>query len=148
MTCYDTFTQAVTDATNGKITNAPRDAATAVASKTFNDRINAVAQVKGRSAAGAAATVIEISFEHRDAGGSSLTWETSSGCNDSGGVEWQVGNVSGWWNDRISSFRTYARCQGKHWEHSNFRGASTGFWNSTSYIGNAMNDRTSSIQWG
>ncbi|GAA4236140.1 hypothetical protein GCM10022254_45060 [Actinomadura meridiana] len=140
MSCYDTFTEAIDDATGGKITNAPRDAAGAVASAAFNRRVDAAA---GRMAD----TVIEISYQHRDYQGATITWETSSGCDDSNDVEWEIGSISGSWNERISSFRTYASCQGKHYEHRDYGGASTPYWGSHKYIGDAMNDRTSSIRW-
>ncbi|WP_242910625.1 beta/gamma crystallin family protein [Actinomadura terrae] len=146
VSCYATFTEAINDATNGTIADAPENARSAVVDKGFNVRLNALATPKGR-AAGIASTVIEISFEHKDFQGTSLTWEASSGCNDSNDVEWQAASVSGWWNDQISSFRTYAKCQSDHWEDINFQGISTGYRNTTSYIGNAMNDRTSSIKW-
>lgn len=147
VSCYDTFTEAINDATNGKITDAPRNARTAVASAAFNNRINAIAQTKGQSAGQKASTVIEISYEHSSFQGASLTWETSGGCDNSSDVDWQAGSINGWWNDRISSFRTYANCLSRHWEHSNFQGISTGYWGTTGYIGDAMNDKASSIKW-
>jgi len=147
MSCYNTFTKAIADATGGKITDAPLNAATAVASKDFNDRINALAQVKSQPAAADAQVVIEISYQYRDYTGDDLIWGTSSGCDADTGIEWQAGSMPTGWNDRISSFRTFSRCQSKHWENTNFQGASTGFWNSTSYIGDAMNNQTSSIKW-
>ncbi|WP_242893044.1 hypothetical protein [Actinomadura litoris] len=146
VSCYATFTEAINDATNGKIANAPRNARSAVADKGFNGRLNALAKAN-RQSAGIASTVIEISFEHADFKGNSLTWETSAGCDNSSDVDWQAASVSGWWNDRISSFRNYADCQSNHWEDINFQGSSTGYRNTTSYVGDAMNDRTSSIKW-
>jgi hypothetical protein len=58
-----------------------------------------------------------------------------------------VGYVGNSWNDVISSSRGYNNCQLKHWEHANWEGRSTGWLSSASYLGDAMNDETSSLQF-
>jgi hypothetical protein len=55
-----------------------------------------------------------------------------------------------WWENIISSFDTFANCRAKHFENTQFGGAAvpgTGFSTGMSYIGSALDDRTSSIQW-
>ncbi len=56
-----------------------------------------------------------------------------------------------WWNDIITSYDTYAFCSAKHFEHINFGGAAypgVGFVGGyVSFVGNIMDDDTSSIQW-
>lgn len=51
------------------------------------------------------------------------------------------------WNDRVSSFKSYGLCATRIWENTNFGGASYGFTVNSTYVGDAMNDRASSIQW-
>jgi hypothetical protein len=62
------------------------------------------------------------------------------------------------WNDKISSLQTFGGspgapgpfntvCLANHFQDTNFGGISTGYLFTTSFIGSAMNDRTSSIQW-
>lgn len=54
---------------------------------------------------------------------------------------------TGGWDNRISSSWTFANCHVRHFEDPFFAGARTVFQDGTSYIGDAMNDRTSSLQW-
>jgi hypothetical protein len=98
-----------------------------------------------------AETVVGTEYQHRNYGGVSFNARvTSNGFTCTGSlsdVDGQIASLTSFWNDKISSYRTYAACNVKHYEHSNFGGASVGYHASRSYIGDAMNDRTSSIRW-
>ncbi|WP_147425186.1 hypothetical protein [Bailinhaonella thermotolerans] len=147
VTCYDTFPKAIADATAGRVANAPADAAAAARDSGFARRLNAAADKKGNAQALAAAeTVIGIEFEHRDFRGTSLAVVAPHGCES--GTVWDFGNLGGTeWNDRFSSFATFSGCRARHWEDAGLEGALRDYLPSTAYIGRAMNDETSSIQW-
>jgi hypothetical protein len=51
------------------------------------------------------------------------------------------------WNDVISSFRSFSNCQTVLFEDINFGGSTTQKTVDLSFVGKAMNDRASSIQW-
>ncbi|WUI02816.1 beta/gamma crystallin family protein [Spirillospora sp. NBC_00431] len=147
VTCYETFTAAIAAATGGKITGAPRDAHSAASNPAFKRRIEAIAQAKGQSARQEAETVIGFEYQHSKFRGRVWTVRTSHGCDRDNGVEWEVKSLyDNWWNDRISSFETFANCQANHYENAGGRGVDHGYRNSTRHMG-AMNDQTSSIRW-
>ncbi len=51
------------------------------------------------------------------------------------------------WNDRISSYKTFNNCQVRHWEHTDFSGADTGYQvGDQDWIGD-LNDRASAIDF-
>jgi hypothetical protein len=50
------------------------------------------------------------------------------------------------WNDRISSFQGFSNCQIKLYEHGDLTGTSYGPTTSTNYVGDAINDKTSSVR--
>ncbi|RKS79015.1 hypothetical protein BZB76_0453 [Actinomadura pelletieri DSM 43383] len=137
--CFDTFTEAIADATAGRITNAPRDARSAMADSGLDRRLN------GLGTAGPG-IVLAIEYADSDYAGRHNIYTGSAGCDNDDGVEWRVESL-GSFNDMITSFRNYADCQANHYEHIDFEGASTGWLNDTPNIGEAMNDQTSSIQW-
>jgi hypothetical protein len=143
VTCYRTFTEAIAKATGGRITDAPRAAAATDADLTR--RLNALARTKTPSAAQKADVVWGIEYEHDGYSGSSITSYNSRSCDENLSGGWD--SLPSRWNDRITSFRTYAGCEANHYEHSNYGGSQTGYLGSTSNIGEAMNDRTSSIWW-
>jgi hypothetical protein len=78
-----------------------------------------------------------ILYENRDFKGSSLVIYSSS-CSG-----WN--NLSGFWNDRVSSLRASA-CKVTLFEDTNRRGASRTFTGNVNYVGNAINDEASSWQ--
>lgn len=65
-------------------------------------------------------------------------------------IDFQIVDL-GSWKDRISSFKSFGLCAAKLWTGTNFNGSaypSTGsFQANSTYIGNAMNDHTRSIQF-
>lgn len=167
-TCYDTFTEAIADATNGKITDAPASADSVAGDAGFAARLNAAGAKKGSPQANAAAggTVIGIEWIHSLWKGSSWTAEADYGCdNNWNQLDWLQDNLGGTWlNDEISSFDTrfsgtYGDCIAVHYEHAYFYGASDK--PEVYLLGmdrdegrhcgtplGMMNDRTSSITWG
>jgi hypothetical protein len=56
-------------------------------------------------------------------------------------------NVGTTWNDRISSFQGFSNCQIRIYENANFTGATDGAFTATDYVGDAMNDRTTSVRY-
>jgi hypothetical protein len=137
--CFDSFTDAIAFATGGAITDAPADAAKA-ATPAFARRIDAVG-------ATGCPCLLGLVWVHADFAGASKGWTANSTCDTSGDVDHGVGYVGNSWNDVISSSRGYNNCQLKHWEHANWEGRSTGWLSSASYLGDAMNDETSSLQF-
>lgn len=98
-----------------------------------------------------AATVVGQEFQHANFGGAVLTvqvapngWACTGPTND---VDLQTGSMPGGWNDVISSYKNFANCWTRHFQHNNFGGASIGYSDDSAFVGNAMNDQTSSIRW-
>lgn len=139
LNCFDTFTAAIADATGGRIVDAPRDARSALADSGLDRRLNALPGT-------ATEIVIGIEYDNDQYKGQERIYTGGTGCDNDDEVEWKVDSL-GSFNDMITSFRTYADCQANHFEHIDFGGSSTGWLDSTSYIGAAMNDQSSSIQW-
>jgi hypothetical protein len=95
-----------------------------------------------------ASTVVGVEYEHGNFGGATLTsFVNPNGfvCTASfSDVDATFNSVPSGWDNVISSFRTFSVCWTRIWEHPNRAGASFGFAPDTSYVGDAMNDRTSS----
>ncbi|MEV8639397.1 hypothetical protein AB0395_47870 [Streptosporangium sp. NPDC051023] len=145
------FTEAIADATGGRITDAPREAATAMADPEFDRRMNALGQTNDQATMRGSWVPLSTEFEHGNYGGNSTTLHISyPACTPEHDVLTRVNlDVSenlGQWNDKISSFRSYGDCQVNHYEHFDFRGDSTDWSNSSGWFG-SMNDKTSSIEW-
>lgn len=139
--CFSSFRAAIAAATGGRVQDAPTDAQAAALDDGFT------AKLDGLSATSAPDVVIGIEYEHSGYRGSSLIASAPYGCDDSADADWQYSSMPSGWNDRISSYRVYNNCLVDHWEHVNFVGSHTGLNGTRSYIGDAMNDRTSSIRW-
>lgn len=95
-----------------------------------------------------ASTVVGVEYQHANFGGATLTsWVAPNGfvCTGSfSDVDAWFDGVPAGWDNVISSFRGFSVCWTRIWEHPNRVGASFGFAPDTSYVGDAMNDRTSS----
>ncbi|WP_216209871.1 hypothetical protein [Amycolatopsis aidingensis] len=146
--CYATFHEAIANATGGKVTDAP-SAASAMHDEVFAQRLNSLTEPDGSPKTGVARVVTSIEFQHPRYQGATFTWYQSRGCDNDTGVEYSVRNIkdhNSWWNDRISSFRGYSKCQVNHYEHTGFRGARTGYRSEMSTMG-VMEDETSSLRW-
>lgn len=95
-----------------------------------------------------------IEFEHGGWGGKRLLFlSPNPGCTGpTTDIDFQIGGMPEDWNDEISSFQTMGGgalgpCWAKHYKNVNFGTPSIGFGPTLSYVGDAMNDQTTSIQW-
>ena len=147
--CFGDFRAEVRWLTRGEITDAPRDRDAALANASLTRRL-----------ATTQAILIATEYEHENYGGASAdVWGGGACSNPLPVAEYSVARVGQelspppgqgypWWNDRITSFRSYAGCLANHWQHDNWQGSSTGYRGyEVPNIGEAMNDETSSIQW-
>ncbi|GGS20843.1 hypothetical protein Snoj_21710 [Streptomyces nojiriensis] len=136
MQCYDTFQEAVTASTNGRITDAPLSA------KHIDEKL--ADRLKGSSStAGAEAVQLGVIYTDSNYGGSALVLTGGSGCQSGNGRDAQI-NLEGTWNNSVSSLTTLS-CWLELWDAPNTSGVHQEYQQSTSYIGDAMNDRASSI---
>jgi len=150
--CHSTFTDAIADATGGRVTDAPATTELARDDADLDLRIDQAAEpdtvTDGSPFAAAPARspyVLSIEYSARDYGGDAHIFTATAGCNPGGWQNEYVGNLA---NDVISSFRTFSGCKVRHFEHRDFEGASLDYQESQAYIGDAMNDQTSSLRWG
>lgn len=147
--CYETFREAISQATGGFIKDAPMDARAAIASEGFTQEINSMVEADGSPRTGVKSVVASIQFSDKNGQGTTLTAKSERGCDDNADVdgEWRdVDNISPAWDDQISSFRGYSKCQVNMWEHPGFNGANNG-WQSSDMDMGAMNNQASSIRW-
>jgi hypothetical protein len=100
-----------------------------------------------RSSRAAAATYI-LAYMYDSAGNTGLyyTITNTAPCDTNSDVDFSVTNIGTTWNDRISSWTGFAECELRIYENATFGGASYGTYTSSSYVGDAMNDRTTSIR--
>jgi hypothetical protein len=150
VTCYASFTELISAATGGRITDAPSDARVALADPAFHARVDAVA--KDRSVSPRTGGPL-IGIEFIDAGFSGgqlgITAPYGTGCdgnlatNDYSYTTFPTYPDN--WNDNVSSFESFAGCEQKLFENGGFGGASTPIEASMSYVGENMNDKASSI---
>jgi hypothetical protein len=94
-----------------------------------------------------AGTVIGVEYSDANYQGATYTITGGTCTGTTSDVDWQLSPLASGWNDVISSFHSYANCWTKLWENTGYWGASYGYVGDTTYVGNAMNDRASSIQW-
>jgi hypothetical protein len=91
--------------------------------------------------------VLSIDYVNANYGGSSYVWTAPGECLSSGGV-YSVTSMPSGWNDVISSYNDYSNCfHNPHYENAGWKGASVDCGPACSYVGGAMNDRTSSEKW-
>lgn len=149
--CYTTFTAAVAAATNGRVTDAPSDPRAARGNASFRAKLDESTkkQASGQTVAPLGGIVIGIEYYHigwahpskifsGDSTCSTQTWDNE--------YEWDL--WGDWtWNDEISSFETFANCWVDHFDLPQYQGAHLGYQPSQYYIGDTMNDRTTSLRW-
>ncbi|MFH8837120.1 peptidase inhibitor family I36 protein [Streptomyces sp. NPDC017868] len=147
-TCYDTFREAIADATDGRVTDAPAAPEKAAKDKAFVAELNAPAP----ASAGARATmntqggvVGAVFYWDWNYGGASWTMEIPERCKDNGTWDWGYTDLSGW-NDAISSVIPANNCWVALYSDIYYNGTNQLYTNSTPYVGDAMNDRASSVQ--
>ncbi|MFE0424134.1 hypothetical protein [Streptomyces sp. NPDC058953] len=149
VTCYATFREAIRHATGGAVTDAPLDARTAMADPTFAKRLNAQVNADGTPAPGITTVPIAVYYDREDhKSPPALIHYASRGCDNDNGVEHAIrdlGVTFRSWNDRISSFRGFSKCQINLYEHRNFKGKQTGYRDSMKRLGN-MNNKASSMR--
>ncbi|WP_433325930.1 hypothetical protein [Spirillospora sp. CA-294931] len=152
VTCYDSFRKAIHAASGGLIADAPESAKAAATDAKFTARVNGLAAAKKRAgSAGAAAQIIHsIEYVHHNHGGSTFTWWNDWACDREPDNDFWHPNIAEkhpQWDNQISSFKTYADCEVNHYEHPNWGGVRTGHQTTQSYIGDAMNDRSTEFEW-
>ncbi|MGW3327196.1 hypothetical protein [Streptomyces virginiae] len=136
MQCYGTFREAVTASTNGRIADAP------LSGKHIDQKL--ADRLKNSSGtAGAEAVQLGVVYTDSNYGGSALVLTGGSGCGSGNGRDAQI-NLEGTWNNSVSSLTTLS-CWLELWDAPNTSGVHQEYQQSTSYVGDAMNDRASSI---
>lgn len=135
--CFDTFAQAINEATNGRVhldsSIRPED----VTDKMLNE-------IEGINTP-LAQIVIGIDWDYINYGGSSYTWVVStSGCTDT--IRYSVSTMPSGWNDRVSSSKAYSNCSFYHYSDSNFGGSSAVCNPNCSTLG-TLDNATSSERW-
>ncbi|MET9609352.1 hypothetical protein ABZZ17_30535 [Streptomyces sp. NPDC006512] len=136
MRCYGTFQEAITASTHGRITDAPLSAKHI--DQKLADRLKASADT-----AGAQDAQLGVVYTDSNYGGSALVLTGGSGCQSGNGRDAQI-NLEGTWNNSVSSLTTLS-CWLELWDAPNTSGIQQEYQQSTSYVGDAMNDRASSV---
>lgn len=161
-TCFGTFTEAIAVATAGEITDAPADPKL-VDQPGFAARINAIGERVKQSGPAASGVVpfsqVVIGIAYKDAHAEGDTWVFIQpfGCDSNKStVDFSVENLNTSpytccdFNDNISSFLAFNNCLMVLYEDWFFGGAATNGGtpiDGMGYVGDAMNDRASSIRW-
>ncbi|MEI5102773.1 peptidase inhibitor family I36 protein [Streptomyces sp. PmtG] len=145
-TCYDSFREVIAAATGGRVTDAPATPQQAAKDKKFLAKLNAPASspARARSAAAQSNMVGAILYEDWNYGGGSLTLRIPSACEDNGGWDWGYNTLDDW-NDRASSLIPANNCWVSLYSDIHFNGTEQGYRGSAPYVGDAMNDRASSV---
>ncbi|MBB5101548.1 hypothetical protein [Streptomyces spectabilis] len=151
-TCYENYRAAIAAATNRGITDAPVNAREAATNKTFQARLARLGKAapKGQAAAtGETPYLLAQLFTEANFGGTALVYMGAQSCERDNGTDYQRPYVGDEFNDAISAVKTYSDCRANLHEDRDFQGANIGWlYGEWSYVGDAMNDRTSSIELG
>jgi len=149
LACYASFAEALEKASGGRLTNGPKNGGDAMRDPGFAARVNAANDEANHvNAAAGYDTVISIDYTGPQYTGDELIWVGTGNCTTStGNTDYQVSSMPAGWVNVVSSHRAYANCWVKHYENASWGGASVGYYGSRSYIGAAMDDRTSSERW-
>lgn len=107
-----------------------------------------------RAAEVAADLVIARFYDGTNYSGAVLTWVQSRACTSSYDSEWQWADLrstsGGNWNNRVSSIRTYNRCDVKLYDGINFTGAASTWIDTASNlaaIGSGWSNRAGSVKF-
>lgn len=157
--CFSTFSDAIFEGTKGRVRVPSNLREGKITEEILNRGREKKANRADGSRIGTAAqsgTVIGIEYENTRYNnytrGATYTFTVNNvdGCRngDNWGV-YSVGAVWGsFWQDRISSARSFQGCRAPHYEHSNYnRYSRGGVIYTPCYTMGDMNDLTSSIQW-
>lgn len=146
-TCYDSYQALITDISGGAVTTITSP------SQITDDVVATIAgsgaaprSAAARPAATASTFILSIISAPANYGDPTFTFTQNFPCDTDSGVEANVRNMPAGWNDRLSSFRSFSDCQTKIFENT-FSGATLGPLTNSSYVGNALNDRTSSMEF-
>jgi hypothetical protein len=97
-----------------------------------------------------ASTVVATMYEHKNHGGAQWNLTVVPNgylcTNSRTDVDGEIANVTGFWNNRISSFTTFSNCSVKLYENAFFSGAEFGYFFVSLDVGSAMNERASAIR--
>jgi hypothetical protein len=116
----------------------------------------ALGAVSGAGAVGAAspadaATLLSVSYEHKNYGGSHLNYTKAIDgfvCTDTvSDIDAYDSAISSTWNNRISSWRGYSNCATKVFDYTNFGGAAWASWDQDRADLGWMDNVASSIRW-
>lgn len=131
MACYQTFAEAIDHATNGKVHLGPN---------ATPDQLSPEAL--------ASSYVLGIDFQHTHFSGASFTATGDTPC--TGGHNFAIDTMPETWNNVVSSNYPSSGCdRARHWDGTYHTGALIDCRPSLNcyYIGDAMNDRSSSEEW-
>lgn len=133
--CFASLPEAVSFATRGTLRLPPGTPAQEV-----------VSALKKQSPQALTATyVIGIEYVDANYGGGTLTFTAGGTCEN---YSFLASSMPPGWNDIISSALAFSACgHAVHYEHVNQGGAQIDLRSGSTYIGPALNDRTSSILW-
>ncbi|MFI8931547.1 hypothetical protein ACIG3E_28225 [Streptomyces sp. NPDC053474] len=151
-TCYPNYRAAIAAATHGGITDAPVSAQQAAMNKNFQARLARLGKSapQGKAAAtGETPYLLAQFYTEANYGGTALVYMGAGACERDNGTDYQRPYVGDEFNDAISSLKTYSDCRANLHEDRDFQGANIGWlYGEWDYVGDAMNDRTSSIELG
>ncbi|BAU81326.1 hypothetical protein SLA_0371 [Streptomyces laurentii] len=134
--CFGTFREAIASSTNGRVTDAP------LSGKHIDQRL-ADRLTRSSSTKGAQAVQLGVVYTDSNYGGSTLVINGERGCLSGNGRDAQI-NLDGTFNNSVSSLTTLS-CWLELWDAPDTSGIHQEYQQSTSYVGDAMNDRASSI---
>ncbi|MEV4974601.1 hypothetical protein [Streptomyces scopuliridis] len=152
--CYDSFTDAMAKATDGRITDAPNNSRAAVADPRLVAQLNSPTAtsgstkgVTGGSTGTAALAPISIMYKNADYGGDSLIYQGDFDCSGpTDQPDYWVELIQPGWNDEIGSYRAYRNCWLSLFEHRGWTGGSIGYAGNRTDLG-ILDDKASSIRW-
>jgi hypothetical protein len=149
LACFGSFAEALEYASGGRLTDGPKNGGDAVRDEGFTAKVNAANDEANRTGSVVGFdTVISIDYTGSSYTGSELIWLGTGNCSTStNNIDYEVSSMPSGWVNVVSSFRAYANCWVKHYENPSFGGAVVGYTDSRSYIGAALDNRTSSERW-
>ncbi|MBO8187727.1 hypothetical protein [Streptomyces spirodelae] len=140
--CYTSFTEAIENASGGRIDDAPASARTAARDSRFRAQARSLAADGDERAGG---VIQGTFFDDPGFGGDSLTITGEGLCEKDGWVDYQY-DLEDAWKNRISSVQPWGNCWIWLYPEPGLGGDRDGpFKENTSDIGAFMNDRTQSI---
>ncbi|OLF06780.1 hypothetical protein BLA60_29940 [Actinophytocola xinjiangensis] len=147
--CFDSFTEAISTATGGRVADAPADAGKAATNKAFEAELRSLSKAAAEPGV-QVQNVLEIDYDYHFFGTDTFTWwveNDSCWGNPIGAVKWQVWNLDDYgWNDRINAYGNHNFCYSAHFEHAGFQGLAMG-WDTGSGGMGSLDGEASSIQW-